>query len=86
MVITRDGVEQAYCFFHQKHRVYIHSRDERQREDIEWAVEQYASQMSAALREAISTHEGFLGDPTCFLDDLEAALTALERILQKEFG
>ena len=39
--ITKDSVEQAFCFFHQKWRVYEHSTMDWQKDDIEYAISQY---------------------------------------------
>lgn len=81
-MITKDSIEAAYCFFHQKYRVYAYSTDERQREDIEYAVEGYAANMSAELYERISDGDPrFLRDYTVFERDLKKALTALEQLL-----
>ena len=38
---TKDSVESAYCFFHQKLRVYEYSTSPTQRDDIEYAISQY---------------------------------------------
>lgn len=80
-MVTQDSIDAAYCFFHQKHRVYIYSSDVRQREDIEYAVENYADAMSPELYHRISNgNQRFLHDYSCFLADLEHALSALENI------
>lgn len=77
-MITKDSIEAAYCFFHQKHRVYIYSTDERQREDIEYAVESYVDTMSPELYDLIAKHNPhFLRDYTCFQNDLETAISVL---------
>lgn len=80
-MVTRDSIEAAYCFFHQKHRVYIYSTDQRQREDIEYAVESYADSMSPELYKKISGGNArFLRDYSSFQEDLETALTLLEQL------
>ena len=30
-MITKDSIESAYCFFHQKYQVYAYSNSERQK-------------------------------------------------------
>lgn len=47
--ITKDSVEQAFCFFHQKWRVYEHSTMNWQKDDIEYAISQYVEEMNTAL-------------------------------------
>ena len=34
-MITRDSIETAYSFLHQKQNVYVHSQLEWQKDDIE---------------------------------------------------
>lgn len=46
---TKDSIESAYCFFHQKLRVYEFSRSQTQRDDIEYAISQYVDGMNPAL-------------------------------------
>lgn len=36
--ITKDSIEQAYCFFHQKYCVYAYSDNLQQKDDIEYAI------------------------------------------------
>lgn len=81
-MITRDSIEAAYCFFHQKLRVYEFSTDERQRDDIEYAISQYVEGMNrelyatlAARHTAHGSH--FLLDHTSFEQDLRAAVDML---------
>ena len=38
--ITRDCIESAYCFIHQKLRVFEFSTNPTQRDDIEYAIAQ----------------------------------------------
>ncbi len=40
-MITRDSIETAYCFLHQKRNVYIHSSLDWQKVDIEYAIASY---------------------------------------------
>ena len=48
-MITKDSVEAAYCFFHQKYQVYAFSNSEHQKEDIEYAISSYVDAMSPEL-------------------------------------
>lgn len=81
-MVTQDCVEAAYCFFHQKYRVYQYSSDIRQKEDIEYAVESYVNTMSPDLYLIISKGDSqFLRDYTMFQRDMESALAILERLL-----
>ncbi|MBF1563229.1 MAG: hypothetical protein HXO12_07990, partial [Prevotella salivae] len=45
---TKDSIEAAYCFFHQKWQVYAFSNSERQKDDIEYAISEYVNEMSPA--------------------------------------
>lgn len=81
-MVTKDSIEAAYCFFHQKLRVYQYSNDTRQREDIEYAVESYVDTMSPELYQDISEgNPRFLRDYSVFQQDVEKALDSLERRL-----
>lgn len=48
-MITRAGIETAYCFLHQKERVYAHSTMDWQRDDIEYAISSFADDMNPEL-------------------------------------
>ena len=48
-MISRDSIEAAYCFLHQKYRVYEFSTSETQRDDIEFAIASYVDGMNKAL-------------------------------------
>ena len=49
-MMTKDSIEAAYCFFHQKWNVYSRSNIDRQRDEIEYAIDSYTQQMSRELR------------------------------------
>ena len=53
-MITKDSIETAYSFLHQKQRIYIHSTLDWQKDDIELAISDYANDMSQELYDAIS--------------------------------
>ena len=37
-MITKDSIETAYSFLHQKQRIYVHSTLDWQKDDIEIAI------------------------------------------------
>lgn len=81
-MIDKDCIEAAYCFFHQKMRIYIHSTIPSQKDDIEYAISSYADAMNKDLY--ISLSEGknnFLKDHTSFIDDISQAIEQLERMM-----
>ena len=81
-MITKDCIETAYSFFHQKHRVYIHSTLDWQKDDIEVAIAQYADEMDAELFQLLAQgRKDFLHNHRLFGTELDEALTALEKML-----
>jgi len=78
----RNIVEQAYAFFHQKYRVYEFSKSDTEKDNIEYAVSAYADGMSRDLYNFLSRgREGFLYEHSCFVEDIQSALSAMEKIL-----
>ncbi len=78
-MITRDSIETAFCFLHQKRQVYIHSSLSWQKEDIEYAIASYADSMNQELYDAISDgRPDFLRDHSRFLEDITKAVEQLE--------
>ena len=53
-MITKDSIETAYSFLHQKQRIYVHSTLDWQKDDIEIAIASYADEMSQELLDFIS--------------------------------
>ena len=81
-MITRDSIETAYSFLHQKRNVYIHSLLPWQKDDIEYAIASYADDMSRELYEAISSgRSDFLRDHSRFGEDITKAVEQLENML-----
>ena len=81
-MITKDSIETAYSFLHQKRNVYIHSSLDWQKDDIEIAIASYADEMSQELLEAISgDRTDFLRDHKRFQEDITKAVEILENIL-----
>ena len=72
-MITRESIQCAYSFFHQKERIYRYSTMPWQRDDIEYAIDDYSHQMSPELYELISggrtdflrSHPFSRGHPFC---------------------
>ena len=81
-MITRDSIETAYSFLHQKRNVYIHSSLKWQKDDIEYAIASYVDDMSQELYEAISDGRAdFLRDHKRFQEDITLAVKKLEKML-----
>ena len=81
-MITKDSIETAYSFLHQKRNVYIHSTLDWQKDDIEYAIGTYVDDMSQELYEAISDGRAdFLRDHKRFGEDITQAVERLEKII-----
>ena len=81
-MITKDSIETAYSFLHQKRNVYIHSTLDWQKDDIELAIGSYVDDMSQELYEDISDGRAdFLRDHKRFGDDITLAVEKLENKL-----
>lgn len=81
-MITRDSIETAYCFLHQKRNVYVHSTLDWQKDDIEYAIASYVDDMSQELYDEISGGEAdFLRDHKRFQEDIAHAVQRLEERL-----
>jgi hypothetical protein len=79
---SRHSIETAYSFLHQKRNVYIHSTLDWQRDDIEYAIAQYADDMDGELLEALSDGKtDFLRDHRRFEQDITRAVERLEEML-----
>ena len=81
-MITKDSIETAYSFLHQKRNVYIHSTLDWQKDDIEVAISNYVDEMSKDLYTAISDgRTDFLRDHHRFGEDITIAVEKLESML-----
>ena len=81
-MITKDSIETAYSFLHQKRNVYIHSTMQWQKDDIEWSIGSYVDDMSQELYDVLSDGRAdFLRDHKRFRDDITKAVEQLERML-----
>ena len=81
-MMTKDSIETAYSFLHQKQRIYVHSTLDWQKDDIEMAIASYADEMSQDLYDAISGgRTDFLRDHKRFREDITKAVEMLEEML-----
>ncbi len=81
-MITKDSIETAYSFLHQKRNVYIHSSLSWQKDDIEYAIASFVDDMSQELYDIISDgYKDFLRDHKRFQEDISKAVERLENML-----
>lgn len=81
-MISRDSIETAYSFLHQKRNVYIHSSLDWQRDDIEYAIASYVDGMNGELLcEMSGGNPDFLKDHSHFEEDISKAVELLEKML-----
>ena len=81
-MITKDSIETAYSFMHQKQRIYVHSTLDWQKDDIEIAIASYADEMSQELLDVISGGRAdFLRDHKRFQEDITKAVDILGNML-----
>lgn len=80
--ISQDCIESAYCFIHQKLRVYEFSTNPTQRDDIEYAISQYVDGMNPQLYLLLADgRDGFLLDHVSFEQDMRKAQEQLEKMM-----
>ena len=80
-MITKDSIETAYSFLHQKRNVYIHSTLDWQKDDIELAIDSYVDDMNQELYETISDGRiDFLRNHRRFGEDITQAVERLENM------
>ena len=81
-MITKDSIETAYSFLHQKRNVYIHSTLDWQKDDIEYAIASFVDDMSQELYETISDGRlDFLRGHKRFGEDITLAVDKLEKLI-----
>ena len=81
-MITKDEIELAYSFFHQKQRVYQYSTLEWQKDDIEYAISSYVETMSRELYLYLAhDRQDFLCSHTTFASDMHEAVSRMEEML-----
>lgn len=80
--ISKDCIESAYCFIHQKLRVYEFSTNPTQRDDIEYAIAQYVEGMNPELYQLLSAgRPQFLLEHPSFEADMREAQEKLEGMM-----
>lgn len=80
--IARDCIESAYCFIHQKLRVFEFSQSPTQRDDIEYAISQYVESMNPDLYLQLAAGQtDYLQDHTRFETDMRDAQKKLARMM-----
>lgn len=81
-MINKDSIESAYCFFHQKWNIYAKSSMDWQKDDIEYAIDQYTIEMNQELYRLLAHgNENFLRDHQTFAQDISSAVEELENML-----
>lgn len=81
-MVAKENIETAYCFFHQKQRVYQYSTMEWQRDDIEYAINSYLDTMDSDLYAVLAKgRSNFLREHSLFGADLMEAVGQLEQML-----
>lgn len=81
-MITKESIETAYCFLHQKLRVYEYSTMEWQKEDIEYAISSYVDSIPKELYDKLAGQKSdYLLDHASFAQDMRHAVDILEAML-----
>lgn len=81
-MITKESIETAYCFLHQKLRVYQYSTMDWQKDDIEYAIGNYVTDIPQELLQMLSDGKAdFLTDHRHFQTDMTQAVERLEKML-----
>jgi len=81
-MISKESIETAYCFLHQKLRVYQYSTMDWQKDDIEYAIGNYVADIPNELLEQLSQGKpDFLVDHRNFQRDMTQAVEQLEQML-----
>lgn len=81
-MINKDSIELAYTFFHQKQRIYQYSTLDWQKDDIEYAIEDYVSQMDEELYWKLADgRNDYLRNHSSFEKDIIDALAKLDKML-----
>lgn len=81
-MISKESIETAYCFLHQKLRVYQYSTMDWQKDDIEYAIGNYVADIPAELLALLSNGKAdFLVDHKRFQADMTEAVEQLEQML-----
>lgn len=82
--MTNDSFYSAYCFLHQKWRVYEHSTMEWQKDDIECAISEYADAMDPELYAMLSQgNNAYLKEHSSFGNDMRDALDKMDKMMKQ---
>ena len=82
-MITKDAIESAFCFFHQKQRIYQYSTVDWQKDDIEYAIGDYVDNMNKELYSSLAKGKPhFLHSHTTFAEELLDAVETLEKMME----
>ena len=82
-MITKDAIESAFCFFHQKQRIYQYSTLDWQKDDIEYAIGDYVDNMNKELYSLLSKGKPhFLHSHSTFAEELLEAVETLEGMME----
>lgn len=81
--IPKDSIESAYCFFHQKQRIYQYSTLEWQKDDIEYAIGTYVDSMNKELLSLLAKERPhYLHDHSTFDAELQEAVEILDSLIE----
>lgn len=81
-MIKKESIETAYCFLHQKQRVYQYSTMDWQKDDIEVAIASFVETMPKELYDLLAQgREDFLCTHSRFGEELKEAMLSLEKML-----
>ncbi|MBE6332083.1 MAG: hypothetical protein E7070_07235 [Bacteroidales bacterium] len=81
-MISKESIEIAYCFLHQKERIYRYSTMEWQREDIEFAIASFVDEMPDELYDLLSDgRRDYLLSHESFAADMSDAIAQLEQMM-----
>ena len=81
--ISKDCIEAAYCFFHQKWQVYRFSGSAQQKDEIDYAISSYVEAMSGELYSLLAHGQpDFLLSHATFANDMASAVGILENMMK----
>lgn len=82
-MIPKASIETAYCFLHQKLRVFEYSSLDWQKDDIESAIDSYVTTMPNELYKLLADgRNDYLRDHSRFVSDMRSSVEKLETLLQ----
>jgi len=81
-MISKESLETAYCFLHQKQRVFQYSTMDWQKDDIEVAIASYVENMNRELYELLAEGKtDYLLNHRRFGEDMIHGVEVLEKML-----